>query len=393
MPKAIIDTAAGGASGMLDLVGLLYDAAAAPERWRNFLEAGAKYFGAFGANFIRYDPDRPERSLGFLTGYGNDTVEQQSGAIQRFVSLRNCDPRLGYSFDHPNKPFHCRQVVSSETLHASQSYQEVLQPNGVEYSLLVTFRESPDGFTGLAFMRGASGSVFCQNDVDDMGRLVPHLRRALSIQDRLASMDQRTQDSYRVLDALPTGIVILRADGKVEYANTAALEIVRARDGLGVADGLLRLAREGDQQIILDALRRVIMTGELEALCIERPSGRLPLRCLLSLLPPSAGGDLPNLLAEQRIALYMSDPERALETPGELLQRMFGLTRAEARLVERLVAGCSLADAAVQIGIEVSTARSQLKTVFRKTETDSQAGLVRAVLSSPAWIGGIVRGN
>lgn len=393
MPKAISVTAAGGASGMLDLIGLLYDAAAAPERWRNFLEAGAEYFGAFGANFIRYDPDLPERSLGFLTGYGTDTVEQQTGAIQRFVSLRNCDPRLGYSFDHPNKPFHCRQVVSSETLHASQSYQEVLRPNGVEYSLLVTFRESPDGFTGLAFMRGASGSVFCQNDVDDMGRLVPHLRRALSIQDRLASMDQRTQASYRVLDALPTGIVILRAGGKVEYANTAALDIAGARDGLGVADGLLRLAREGDQQIILDALRRVIMTGEHEALCIERPSGQLPLRCLLSLLPPSAGGDLPNLLAEQRIALYLSDPERALETPGELLQRMFGLTRAEARLVERLVAGCSLADAAVQTGIELSTARSQLKTVFRKTETDSQAGLVRAVLSSPVWIGGIVRSN
>lgn len=393
MPKAISVTAAGDASGMLDLIGLLYDAAAAPERWRNFLEAGAEYFGAFGGNFIRYDPDMPERSMGFLTGYGNDTVEQQTGAIQRFVSLRHFDPRLGYSFDHPNKPFHCRQVVSSKTLHASQSYQEVLRPNGVEYSLLVTFRETPEGFTGLAFMRGPSGNVFGQNEVEDMGRLVPHLRRALSIQDRLATMDQRTQASYRVLDALPTGIVILRAAGRVEYANTAALEIVGARDGLGVADGLLRLAREGDQQIILDTLRRVIATGEHEALYIERPSGRLPLRCLLSLLPPSVGGGLPNLLAEQRIALYLSDPERALETPGELLQRMFGLTRAEARLVERLVAGCSLADAAAQAGIQLSTARSQLKTVFRKTETDSQAGLIRAVLSSPAWIGGIVRGN
>jgi DNA-binding CsgD family transcriptional regulator len=393
MPKPISVTTAGRASGMLDLIGLLYDAAAAPERWRNFLEAGAAYFGAFGANFIRYDPDLPERSLGFLTGYGNDPAERQAGTIQRFVTLRHCDPRLGYSFDHPNKPFHCRQVVSSETLHASQSYQEVLRPNGVEYSLLVTFRESPDGFTGLAFMRGASDNVFDQNDVDDMGRLVPHLRRALSIQDRLATMDQRIQASYRVLDALPTGIVILRSSGQVEYANTAALAIAGASDGLGVAEGWLRLARGRDQQIILEALRRVIVTGEHQALCIERPSGRLPLRGLLSLLPLSVGGGLPNLLAEQRIVLYISDPERALETPVELLQRMFGLTRAEARLVERLVAGCSLTDSAGQTGIQLSTARSQLKTVFRKTETDSQAGLVRAVLSSPVWIGGNIRGN
>ena len=355
--------AAGHAGSLLDLVGLLYDAAAVHERWRYFLEAGARYFGAFGANFVRYDPIHPEYALGFLTGYGNETIEQQSGAVQLFVNLRHCDPRLSYGFDHPNKPFHCRQVVSSDILHTSRSYLEVLRPFGVEYSLLVMFRERPDGFTGLAFMRGPQDEVFGQSEVDEMGELVPHLQRALSIQDRLATMDQRTEASYRVLDGLPTGIVILRSGGKVEYVNKVAMGIVSAKDGIDMAGGLLHLFRNNDEQAFLEALRRVVITGEHQALCIDRPSGQSPFRGLLSQLSPSVDVRLPNLLAEQRVVLYLSDPDKALETSVDLLQRMFGLTAAEARLTERLVAGCSLSRASAEIGIQLSTARGYLKAM------------------------------
>jgi len=369
---------------LLALIGLLYDTAAAPANWRKFLEAGAAYFGSFGANFIRFDPDRPEYSVGYLAGYGDVHLNLQMGALQRFVSLRYEDPRLRYGFEHPCKPFHCRQIVASEILHASRSYQEVLNPNSVEYSLLVTFNETPNGFTGLAFMRDREGKAFDDEDVEDLGRLVPHLRRSLSIQDRLATQDQRIQASYRVLDSFPTGVVILQNDGRVEYANPSAMAILAMKDGIGIDDGFLIFARQRDEQMFFAGLHR----GENSALHIDRPSGRTALRGLLSHLSAQAMNGLPNLLEEQRVVFYLSDPERSLETPDELLQRMFGLTRAEARLVERLVAGCSPAVAAMEMGLEISTVRSYLKSVFRKVGVDSQPALVRAILSSPAWMAG-----
>jgi len=348
-----------GRSGSLqELIGLLYDAATTPERWRTFLEAGAAYFASFGANFIRFDPERTGHSVAYLVGYGDRELVQQIGAVEHFIRLRHEDPRLKFGFEHPCKPFHCRQIVSSEALHASRSYREVLNPNGVEYSLLVTFNETPRGFTGLAFMRDRAGKAFNQDNVDDMGRLVPHLRRSLAIQDRLATLDLRMQASCRVLDSLPTGIVILRNDGHVGDANPLAIAILSIGDGMRLDDGFVWLARQRDEQALFAALHRVAQTSEHCALRIERPSGRAALRGLLCRLSARAMNGLPNLLEEQQLVFYLSDPERPLETPKELLQRMFGLTRAEARLAELLVAGHSTAAAAAQMGLEISTVRS-----------------------------------
>ena len=86
----------------------------------------------------------------------------------------------------------------------------------------------------------------------------------------------------------------------------------------------------------------------------------------------------------------------------KLLRSHFGLTQAEARLALHLVAGETLRCAAVKLSISYETARSQLKSIFKKTRTHRQAELVIVVLtalpgrlSSPLIepIGGLVSKN
>jgi len=72
---------------------------------------------------------------------------------------------------------------------------------------------------------------------------------------------------------------------------------------------------------------------------------------------------------------------RAQAPPVLLLQGLFDLTMAEVRLVRGLVNGGTLAALAPQFGVEVSTLRVQLKSVFAKTGLSSQQDLV-ALLSS-----------
>lgn len=381
-------TSRGETRAMLDLVGLLYDAAADPARWRFFLDAGARHFIAFGANLIHYRPDHPEHSLAMLTGMGDISTESLADAVNQFVNLREEDPRLRHAFVHPNKPFHCRQVVSTETLHGSRSYREVLRPNGVEYTLLVTFNDTPGAFTGLAFMRHSDAQPFSNTDVTDLGELVPHLRRVLAIQDRLGEVNERRHDAYAVLESLPTGIAILGAGGVIEFANGAARDLLARCDGLTVEDGVLRAYRRSGIDLLDVLLRDVASTGEHRALAVERPSGRPAFRCVLSRLWQNVGEGLPNLLAMPKVVCYVGDPDQPLETPAEILQRLFGLTFGEARLVERLVAGETVATAASRLGIRESTARDRLKSVFAKTETTGQPDLLRTILNSPAWVAG-----
>lgn len=54
----------------------------------------------------------------------------------------------------------------------------------------------------------------------------------------------------------------------------------------------------------------------------------------------------------------------------------FGLTQAETRLCARLLEGDSLSEAADMTGITLENARTRLKTIFKKTDTNRQAQLV-----------------
>jgi DNA-binding CsgD family transcriptional regulator len=56
------------------------------------------------------------------------------------------------------------------------------------------------------------------------------------------------------------------------------------------------------------------------------------------------------------------------------------LSEAEAQLVGALVDGLTLKEIATRRGVAVTTVRSQLRSVFLKTETERQADLVALVL-------------
>jgi DNA-binding CsgD family transcriptional regulator len=77
-----------------------------------------------------------------------------------------------------------------------------------------------------------------------------------------------------------------------------------------------------------------------------------------------------------------------IPVPGEhVLQRVFDLTNAEVRLAQGVARGDSLEEVAAGLGIKISTARTQLSSIFAKTQTRRQAKLV-ALLGRLAQLGG-----
>jgi len=67
-----------------------------------------------------------------------------------------------------------------------------------------------------------------------------------------------------------------------------------------------------------------------------------------------------------------------------VLQRVFDLTHAEVRLAQGIARGDSLEEIAGGLRIKISTARTQLASIFAKTQTRRQAKLV-ALLGGLSW--------
>jgi DNA-binding CsgD family transcriptional regulator len=207
--------------------------------------------------------------------------------------------------------------------------------------------------------------------------LAPFLPRAALLHDRIAGANALTS----LLDHLRMGVILLDDLGHVSYANRSAAELLGVEPGLSESSG-------GDRRDArTEALFRTVRSKGADDGGVHRhPGDGRPIQVLESRL------DWPNDLSltgrRFRTALFIGDPKERTGDPFENLGRLYELTPAESRLAWLLVGDFSLAEAAVQLGITQSTARTVLKRVLAKTGTRRQASLVRLLLSGPAQLRG-----
>ncbi|HEY2595685.1 MAG TPA: helix-turn-helix transcriptional regulator [Chloroflexota bacterium] len=86
--------------------------------------------------------------------------------------------------------------------------------------------------------------------------------------------------------------------------------------------------------------------------------------------------DLPEPDRSQHLAVISVHDALAVRSLGEL-SPLFELTSAESALVEQILSGASMTDAEAALHITPNTARTHLKSIYRKTGAHSQADLVR----------------
>ena len=110
-----------------------------------------------------------------------------------------------------------------------------------------------------------------------------------------------------------------------------------------------------------------------QSFSLERDGEKLSL--LIRRVPQKANGT-PTFM------VVLVDPNQQKPPAIDDLMDLFGLTRSEAKLTQKLAEGLALDQAAELVGISHSSARTYLKTIFSKTGVNRQPQLMKTVLSS-----------
>ncbi|AWN47394.1 LuxR family transcriptional regulator [Methylobacterium terrae] len=170
-----------------------------------------------------------------------------------------------------------------------------------------------------------------------------------------------------VLDRTPCGVLVLGSSGDVLGANRNA-------------DRMLDLAAGADHRARRDALRALLAAARAkldpnDALFVTiRREPRPPL--VLHATPVEAGGSPHTVLVLVELA-HPPQPD------AKVLRRLFDLTPAETRLAQAIGCGQTLAEVSRATGLSHATLRTQLASIFVKTQTRRQAELV-ALLAKAA---------
>jgi PAS domain-containing protein len=367
-------------------IGLIYEAALDPTLWPDVLKRITSHGRGVHTLLIVLDPS---------SGLPVHTLADGWPEFDRYLAhYAPLDPRHAYANRAPGgTKFTDYHFTTEPEMARSEFYEDYLAPNEWGYVGAIMLKNDASSFAGIAIQRSRRQGPFEPHELDLLDRLSPHLLRALRLQTRFVALEAQRWADQTVRDRLPFAIILIDERGRVVSQNQAATDLLAAADGLVARHNCLRTMHPADQAALDRLIRDAAATADGQsaegggAVALRRPSMRRPLNAFVMLIPRQRNAFSLDIGAPVPAALVIvTDPEALPPAPAGTLRRLYGLTTAEARLAQALVAGRSLHEYADEARVTCETARWRLKQVLAKTDTHRQAELVRLLLASGLFV-------
>ena len=176
-------------------------------------------------------------------------------------------------------------------------------------------------------------------------------KNRMSVSTLKSPSPQGDDEANSILNRLPMGVVATKTGGEIIYTNQAASSLLTAHDGLFVQYGIqIKAKTTSDTQDLLSAINEAsqnVNDEKVHAVSIERASDKPPLKLIVSGMKQE-GHDKGQAL------IFISDPEHDAFPKPDVLQKLYDLTPAEARLTSELVRGETLDEIAQSMEITIS---------------------------------------
>jgi DNA-binding CsgD family transcriptional regulator len=368
---------------ILSVIGSFYEAArtATSMAWQDAYAKLAKIFASGVGGFAIYDANtrcfrelittlKPEHLTEFLDYY------QYITPLRLKVAALKAGERINRA-----------EQISDEDFTSTEIYRSFYSKVGVFNFELRVFCAGSHMRGIVVLSRPEGRPNYDRAELRAMSLIMPHLERAFDIYVALGGTNLENALVKDAIDRLARNVLVVDPGMSVVFANNAARDLLGQKDGLELSDdGRIRASFAGEDTALkkaAEAARFSDAEGSEQAVRVSRPSGLRQLELLFVRYPQV---HLQIISPGPLTMVFISDPDHNEEASERILRRIYGLTTAEARIAVMLALGNDINEICDKLAITQNTARTHLKRIFSKTETNRQTDLVRLILGGPASI-------
>ena len=368
------------------LVSSIYAASYQPGGWTDALEGirSALDFDAFA--LMRFPSRFAGNASPELVSVGGTHVT--TGAAQKYDSYYGAiDPRTEFVRQHSvGEVFLCERHFDLGFVSRSEFYQDFLLPEGLRFCMGTCIRLPDQTDFALGQLRSADRGSFSPESQQIFKRLIGHLSQSLLAYERLTYVPA-TSDG--IADAISWGTLHLDRLGRFMGCNRLADALLVAADLIKIKSGALAFYHSETQLHYSRAFARCVSAKRAETFVAESscPGTR---RFTMTLLPAPNHAEKSSRLADASqideghyIGILAPLDKRRIPSVDQLMD-IFDFAPAEARLARSLASGDSVSEYAAAHSVAMSTVRTQLRAILRKTGTERQAQVVRLLNNIPA---------
>lgn len=394
MQQETISASSAELARLSELIDLIYQGATDSSRWEVVLPAIANWIDA--PRGLLFTPLNTPDIGGFY--FSHDIPEQTMQLwgtryqSQDIWAIRAAERGLM----NEGNVIIADEMVPFEELSHTEFYQELLSKQDIAH-LLSGFVYGMDSQqisppVACSLFRGLKGGLFTPAERDRLSILLPHLSRSLGVMTRLRDMELKAAASLATLDRLSAGVLLFGARGQLFFANRVARRILAEDDGMKLQHrfgdsslGEIIIEQKLSQDAFLLAVSSAISPDILQtahfsrAVTVQRPSGRQDYVLNFSSLAETnefgSGIDTPRAIA------FITDSAEPIRLDCELMKKTYGLTPAEIRVAEMVAECLTVEEAADRLGVKGGTVKTQLQSVYMKTNTNNRAKLMKLIMS------------
>jgi DNA-binding CsgD family transcriptional regulator len=354
----------------------IYAAVLDDEQLPPALQAVAEYIGAAGAGCLLIDKRvnrvRAVNSWGCFTGSMAEYRSHYS-TIDPFRMARAEAP-----CGHWLRATEC---LPDSALRRDEWYNDFLLNGGVRDVLGVKLFDSSSHtvFFGVHQAIGDGHSI--PRNPERLDLLIEPLCSAARLHAGLLDVGYQSAIARGALDHLAAGLIFTESDGRVARTNDVAERALRLGDGLTIQNNQLCARRSFETVKLARLIADAASASAPSAGCmlVGRDAGHLPY--LIQVAPISA----ETAVSDRPMAMVLiTGLDENCASEHELTQ-LYGLSPAESRLAVALARGKKLSNIASEIGVQITTLRTQLSAILRKFDVERQSDIVRVISHIPAW--------
>jgi len=346
-----------------EIIDQIYEAGAVPELWPEVLERvgrlagtpGAVLFSLRGADsrWVSSPALREQLEVYFAGGF-----QQRDDRTQRLLAYQH--PGFVTELD----------VFTPAEWEASPLRRDFCMPNGLGWGVATSIHVPSGDTLILHAERAYAEGPIPRSAVALLDMLRPHLARAALMSARLSF--ERARGAVAALAALGLAGAVVDRQGRGLAANDLFNGLIP--DAIVDTRSGLRLAEHGANALFEQAL-----DSQMEQVATAPRSIPLPARgerpaMIVHVLPvPGAAADV---FSGAAAVVLVTTIEPKLVPTATVIQGLFDLTPAEAKIARAVGQGLTIEQAAAAAGTSRETVRTQLRAVFDKTGVHRQAELV-----------------
>lgn len=367
---------------VLDVIGDIYEAAYRPEHWEVALKHICHLVEAKSAGlFVKTHGKKRTVSM---YGYGIP----KAGIFAYNHGLANLDPAFKIMMHEPEGK--ARNILNPDEPEFKHGlYHKLMnKPVGIHYVGGMNIFNDESWIVGLGLHRGEGAGVFEEYSLQVLDDLVPHMQRAIRIQQEFTRLRLRERALTEGLSRLALGVVLLDANGFPVYVNPVARSILESHPAVNLSKNGISADAQEQNRILQQTLNKMIQasldnTRHPEVtLALLHADRELPLTVMLAPYANLEAG-LHDIAGDARILMYLSDPSASTTVSVDTLHALYGLTESEAMVAIGIANGFTLEQIADMNNVSQNTVKTQLKSVFRKTNCNRQPELVSLLLRTP----------